>query len=386
MTLGAADVVFWVLVLWIAYVYAGYPALVHVIGRLRQRLVRKGPCAPAVTILIPAFNEEKGIRRTLENKLELEYPAERLEIIVISDGSTDATDRIVAEVASESEIPLTLLRQSPRQGKSAALNRGVATARGEILVFSDANSVYRPDALANLMRNFADPSVGYVTGKMIYANPDGSVTGDGCSTYMRYENRLRADETRAGSVVGVDGGIDAMRQSLYEPLAPDQLPDFVLPLGVVAKRYRVVYEPEAVLTEPALADAGSEYRMRVRVTLRALWAVWDMRRLLNPFVHGWYSWQLLSHKVLRYFAFVPLVGLIAVSAGLARHGLVYEAAFLTQIVFYAAALLALFWPNGAAGRLFALPCYFVIVNAAAAHAAVRFLQGDKVVVWQPRVG
>ena len=136
-----------------------------------------------------------------------------------------------------------LIRQEPRAGKTLALNLAVGRAKGEIIVFSDANSSYSPDALRCLVENFNDPEVGYVTGKMIYTNPDGSPVGDGCTAYMKYENFLRTLETRIGSMVGVDGGIDAVRKSLYRPMNPDQLPDFVLPLRVVEQGFRVVYEP-----------------------------------------------------------------------------------------------------------------------------------------------
>ena len=149
----------------------------------------------------------------------------------------------------------------------------VPLASGEIIVFSDANSLYAPDALRRLLANFADEEVGYVTGRMIYANPDGAPIGEGCSAYMKYENALRLIETRLGSIVGVDGGIDAVRKVLYRPMNAEQLPDFVLPLKVVEQGYRVVYEPEALLWESSLNEAADEYRMRVRVSLRAFWAL-----------------------------------------------------------------------------------------------------------------
>jgi len=237
-----------------------------------------------------------------------------------------------------------LIRQEPRAGKTSALNIAVPEARGEILIFSDANSIYEQNVLRELADNFNDPSVGYVTGKMIYTNADGTPSGDGCTAYMKYENRLRSWETSLGSIVGVDGGIDAVRKELYQPMNPDQLPDFVLPLKVVAQGYRVVYEPEAILKESSLATAKDEYKMRVRVALRALWGMWDMHHLLTlspsflpplsrsdareatpshlpPLSRSdapeatpshlptfppsiLYAWQLWSHKVLRYLCFI----------------------------------------------------------------------------------
>ena len=172
----------------IFYVYLGYPLLIGVIGKIRNRRINKLGIEPEVTILIAAYNEEENIGSTLKNKLELGYPKDKLEIIVISDGSTDNTDEIVKRYESEK---VRLIRQEPRAGKTSALNLAVPEAMGQIVLFSDANSLWDPHALRSLVANFADPEVGYVTGKMIYVNPDGNPTGDGCTAYMRYENFLR---------------------------------------------------------------------------------------------------------------------------------------------------------------------------------------------------
>jgi cellulose synthase/poly-beta-1,6-N-acetylglucosamine synthase-like glycosyltransferase len=266
------EFVFWLSLLLLVYIYGGYPALVALLAS-RPRMVRKDSGhLPAVSILIPAHNEAAHIEQTLRNKLELDYPADRLEIRVVSDASDDGTDEIVQRVAAGSSVPVLLYRQEPRRGKTAGINVLARQASGEILAFADANSIWAPDALRALVANFADEDVGYVTGKMVYTQADGSVVGDGCSRYMRFENWLRERETAIGSIVGVDGGIDAMRRSLYRPLRDDQLPDFVQPLLVVEQGRRVVYEPSAILKEPALDESSSEFAMRVRVALRALWA------------------------------------------------------------------------------------------------------------------
>lgn len=290
-----------------------------------------------MTILIAAYNEEKCIAATLNNKLSLVYPQNKLEIIVISDESDDKTDDIVMSFAHRG---VKLLRQSPRAGKSSALNLAVPHSNGEIIVFSDANSIYSHDALKKLVRNFADTEVGYLTGKMIYINPDGTTIGDGCSAYMKYENRLRAIETDLGSIVGVDGGIDAMPKKLYTPLRPDQLPDFVQPLMVVEQGYRVVYEPEAFLKEDSLKDSSDEYRMRVRVTLRALWALKDMRQLLFGAGGVLFAWQLWSHKALRYSCFVFLIAALAANVLLARDVVFYRLLLFLQLACYFGAVLS----------------------------------------------
>ena len=378
---------FWVCLGLVFYIYAGYPVAVLLMARLIGRDARKADIEPKVVVLIAAFDEEREIERTVLNKLSQDYPTDRLEVLVISDGSTDRTDEIVGNLAGRSEGRVRLLRQEPRQGKTQALNRAVPHASGDILVFADANSIYAPDAIRRLVRGFADPTVGYVTGQMIYTNPDGSGIGEGSGAYMRYENLLRVFETRLDSVVGVDGGIDAVRRELYVPMNPDQLPDFVLPLNVVEQGKRVIYEPDARLYEPALAVAADEFRMRVRVTLRALWALSDKKNLLNPFRYPLVAWQLISHKVLRYGAFVPLAGLLICNALIAGEHPFYLGFLALQVSAYGLAALGSALVRFAAtpSKLLS-PYYFVILNTACAVALWKFLNRQKMVVWKPRGG
>ncbi len=366
------------------YIYVGYPLLALIVAGISREKVKKSPCSPDISILIAAYNEEKHIGATIENKLQLDYPGDKVEIIVISDASEDATDDIIRSYADRG---VRYIRQEPRKGKTAALNLAVTKASGEILVFSDANSMYDRDCLRYLMENFADPSVGYVTGKMVYVNPDGSTIGSGCSAYMRYENLLRGIETLIGSIVGVDGGVDAVRKSLYCEMSPDQLPDFVLPLKVVEQGYRVVYEPRALLKEDALKSPEDENRMRVRVSLRALWALFEMRGLLNPLKHGVFSFQLFSHKVLRYLGIVFVVLLYASNLFLLKKALIYKIFFMLQSVVMVSAM-AGHWmeKNGRPSGILFVPYYFFLINIAAGQALMRFLKGEKQVTWTPRKG
>jgi len=376
--------VFFLSIALVLYVYLGYPLAALVLSRLRPRPVRKQEIEPSVSILIAAYNEESSIGATIENKLNLDYPEDKLEIIVISDGSTDNTDEIVRQYADQN---VRLLRQEPRAGKTSALNLAINEVRGDIVVFSDANSLYAPQALRRLLSNFADPQVGYVTGKMVYANPDGSLVGDGCSSYMKYENALRAIETQLCSVVGVDGGIDAVRRELYRPMRADQLPDFVLPLSVVEQGYRVVYEPEALLWESVLKEPADEYRMRVRVSLRAFWALWDMRKLLGLQGNPLFAWQLWSHKVLRYLCFVFLTTMLISNTLLLQQGGFYSLLFLVQLLGYAGALaMPLLEARGYQFSLLNFARYFLLLNLAAAHAFGKFALGKKQVLWTPRKG
>ena len=374
----------------LVYVYAGYPVLARLLGSLVRRRVwsaEPGEYLPTVTILIAAYNEAAHIETTVRNKLDQDYPVEKLDIIVISDESDDGTDGIVTGIA---DPRVRLIRQIPRAGKTSALNLAMPSATGEIIVFSDANSLYATDTLKNLVAPLADAKVGYVTGRMVYKAPDGSLTGEGCSTYMRYENNLRAWETDLGSIVGVDGGVDAMRREIYRPMNPDQLPDFVQPLTVREQGYRVIYEPRALLYEDALANADDEFRMRVRVGLRAFHALKDKGTLLNPFKYGLFAWQLWSHKVLRYLAFLFMAGALVSNLVLLfrpSFSLPWSMLMAGQIIFYGMARYGhtLNRDGLQPPRLIGLVYYLCVLNLASARAFWQFLRGRKQVTWKPRV-
>jgi cellulose synthase/poly-beta-1,6-N-acetylglucosamine synthase-like glycosyltransferase len=379
---GALGIGFWVCLAAGIYPYAIYPCLAAALSTIRSRSVRRAPITPKVTVVISAYNEVRYIEATVCNKLAQDYPADLLDVMVASDGSTDGTDDVLRRLAGRSSR-VAYFRQEPRRGKTVALNSLVERAGGEIIVFSDANSMYRPDTVRRLVENFADPSVGYVSGKMIYVNPDGSTVGDGCSAYMRYENWLRGRETLFGSVVGVDGGVDAVRRLLYRPMEADQLPDFVLPLQVVDQDYRVVFEPRAQLCEDTLTDSSAEFRMRVRVSLRSWWALRSEASLLNPLRRPLFAWQLWSHKALRYLSFLPLAAACVLNVILATVSNFYLALLGVQLLIWLAV-----WAGARGSRLSVarFAYYFALLNAASAVAFVRFVGGHKQVLWQPRTG
>lgn len=382
-----AAIMFWLSALVVVYVYAGYPVLVFLLARFGGKPVARAPVEPPVLVVIAAYNEADCIEDTVVNKLEQDYPADKLGVIVVSDESTDGTDEIVRGLCSRFPDRVQLVRQQPRAGKTSAINSVMDRLECDIVIFSDANSIYRQDAVRMLVRNFADPAVGYVTGRMVYTSTDGDATSEGCSSYMRYENFIRAQEAAVGSVVGVDGGIDAVRRELYVKMRADQLPDFVLPLNVVTQGARVVYEADAVLREAALSSGSDEYRMRVRVSLRALWALWDMRHLLNVLRYGLFSLQLASHKLLRYLVFVFLMAIAASNLALAGDHGFYRLTLALQAGFYLLAVWGYVMNRaGYRSRAGFLPYYFMLLNVAAGHAFLKFLMRRKQVVWQPRTG
>lgn len=379
------EFIFWLASLLIIYIYIGYPILLRFLPKLpRYTSDTTADFQPPVTILIPAFNEASVIESTIQNKLAQHYSADALQIIVISDESEDGTDDIVQRMAS-TDRRISLIRQTPRQGKTAGLNLAIPNASGEIIIFSDANSHYHPNAIQELVNCFDNPDVGYVTGKMVYTNSDGSLVGDGCSAYMKYENAMRHLETQMGSVVGVDGGIDAIRKELYQAMKPDQLPDFVLPLKVVTQGKRVIFCEKALLNEESLSNSQSEFRMRIRVSLRAYWAMWDMKHLFNPFTYKIFALQILSHKLLRYLAFIPLILAFVSNGFITGHSDLYQLTFLLQVFFYGAASFVVL-NDGTHNRWLGLIHYFCLINVASAMAFIKFVKGEKIVVWKPRVG
>lgn len=375
------ELVFWFLVFLIVYPYAIYPAIVHAFGWIRPKSIHRLSIYPMVTVLIPAYNEADCIAKTIQNKLDQDYPRDKLEIIVVSDGSTDGTDDIVRGFA---RLGVVLLRREGREGKAAALNEAVQHANGEILVFSDANSLFDKCAIRFMVENFADPEVGYVTGTLRYSG-DGASLGGGA--YMRYENRLRSAETRIGSIIGVNGGVDAIRRDLYTDIPRELITDFVLPLHVIASGLRVIYDPLVISQETANSEITSEFRMRVRVALRALQGLVYMRHLLDPRRYPLASFCVISHKVLRYLTFMFLPIALLANIRLAYVESTYQILLIAHISIYALALLGLRanlpqWMH----RLTVIPSYFLLSNTAFMVAAIKFMRRETMATWRPRAG
>jgi cellulose synthase/poly-beta-1,6-N-acetylglucosamine synthase-like glycosyltransferase len=373
-------VVFWICMAAVAYVYAGYP-LTLALRRTRACRTVQHTHLPSITVVIAAFNEAKHIEATVRNKLLQDYPAHLLDVIVVSDGSTDGTDDIVSAIG---DPRVTLLRQEPRQGKTLALNRAIASTNRDIIVFSDANSRYEPSAVRSLASAFDDPEVGYVTGKLIYEDPGETAVGGGSGMYIAYENWLRRAESRVGSVVGVNGGIDAVRRGLYQPMRADHLPDLILPLRIVQAGYRVLYIDGAVAHESALGRDADEFKMRVRVILRALHALAETKALLLP-RHGFFAFQLFAHKVLRYLVVIPLGVALLCSALLVNHAM-FMALTAVQVACYGLAAIGWASRGRIRVRLVFVPFYFCLINVAAGAAIVGFLRGQRQVMWTPRKG
>jgi cellulose synthase/poly-beta-1,6-N-acetylglucosamine synthase-like glycosyltransferase len=377
----AAKILFWSCAAALAYAYAGYPVLVWLVSSLRPRVVRRGAIEPTVSVIITAYNEERDLAAKLENTLALDYPAEKLEVIVASDCSSDRTDEIARRFAPRG---VRLHRQVERLGKTAAQNAAVELARGEVILFSDATTLYRPDVLRAIVPNFADASVGCVAGKLIYVDPASTSVGSGAKSYWGYETFLKTHESRACSLIGASGCLYAVRRSAYVPLYNEACSDFIIATKMVEQGLRAVYEPGAVCTEETNRRADKELSMRVRVITQTYTDLWRHRRLMNPLRGGFYAVELLSHKVMRYLVPLFLVAVFVSTAVLAPRSLFFAALVAGQALFYAAAFAG--WLLERAGvrvRLLALPHYFVLANLAAVLALFKFLRGERYARWEP---
>jgi cellulose synthase/poly-beta-1,6-N-acetylglucosamine synthase-like glycosyltransferase len=366
----------------VAYVYFGYPLLLKLVVATRgRRVVRQRPIEPSVSLLISAYNEAAVIGRKLENALRLDYPPDRLEIIVVSDGSTDGTDDIVRSFAARG---VRLFRQEPRQGKTAGLNRAVPAATGEIIVFSDANAIYDAAAIRMLVRNFADPGVGCVTGEARYLASGRAASDLGERVYWDYEMQIKRLETALGSMVGGDGAIYAIRRELWTPLPANAINDFLNPLQIVARGWRTVYEPDAFCWEETAGRMRAEYRRRIRIVSRSWRAVFQAGDVLNPFKVGIFAWSVVSHKVLRWFTGVFLMTGSAAGAALvigAREHIPVPLILSLGVV--VGGLLLLRAPRRAASML----TYFALINAASTIGLIKGTFGDVSGIWStPRQG
>lgn len=375
----AAAVVFWLAVGLIAYVYVGYPAFIAFLNLFRRPQRAEPDNYPSISVLIAAYNEEAGIGEKLEKTLALDYPKDKLEVIVLSDCSSDRTDEIVQ---SFTDPRIRLLRMKERKGKTHAQNEGVKACTGEVLVFSDATTNYHPMSLRYLASNYRDSSVGAVSGRYEYFDPDGtSPTGMGSRLFWNYENLIKLWQSRLRTISGCCGCIYSVRREAYTDLPADVISDLVQPLWVISKGYRVVFEDRALAYEHTTRSSEEEFSMRVRVVTRGIRGILSVSQLLNPFRWGWVSFQLLSHKVLRWL--IPVFMLLAlVSSGLLVSYPLYRYLFIAQAAFYLVALLSIFVPMHKNVKVLGIPLYFCTLNAAAFLSLIEVARGRKYVVWQ----
>lgn len=374
-----AEIVFWTSIFLIFYTYAGYSLLVVALSRFFNNTVGKKNITPKVTFLITAYNEEKNIAQKLENTLSLDYPKGKLEILVASDGSTDRTEEIVKGFADRG---VRLLRVEGRVGKTATQNAAVKAATGEIVIFSDATTTYEKNNIRNIVRNYADPAVGAVSGRYEYFNPTGAAIGTGNILFWKYENLIKNSQTRIKTISGCCGCIYSVRKKAYEPLPPDIISDLVEPLKILEKGYRIVFEPDAVAYEETTEKAGEEFKMRIRVISRGMRGLFYMKKLFNPFKFPFISFQLFSHKILRWLIPFFMIGILLSNLFLLDRTF-YKITMALQAAFYAMAVIA--WLGEKAHlklKIFSIPLYFFTVNIASLVSLYKTLKGFKAVTWE----
>ncbi|MBA2357292.1 MAG: glycosyltransferase family 2 protein [Actinobacteria bacterium] len=364
------EVLFWLCLGLLVWAHGLYPLFAALLARLRPRLVRKSDLTPTVTVIVAAHDEEDVIERRLENLLALDYPAERLEILIASDASTDGTDALVEAFAARD--PRIRLLRYERGGKLAAQNRAYREAGGEILAFSDANATWATDALRKLVQNFADPDVAYVCGRLRLQRADGS-NREGA--YWRYELWVRERESLLGSVTGGNGSICAVRAADYIEHRFGH--DLGFPYKMVQRGKRAVYEPEALAFEKPSAEQEDEYRRKVRMFEWCWLTVFQggMFRQLTPV----YWVELVSHRLLRYASGILHLVLLATNVALVREGIVYDLILIAQGLFLALAALGrrrLRIPGAS------LAYYYTLVTWATVASLVRYARFGVPGVWQ----
>ena len=366
------------------YTYFGYPGVLRLLARLRGRaLEERGDVHwPTLSISVPAYNEESQIEELIRSLLALDYPKDRVQILIISDASSDRTDEIVRSYASQG---VQLLRLEGRGGKNRAENAAAEHLTGEIVINTDASIRIRPDAIKPLVAVFADPQIGCASGRDVSVGADENAANVGESGYVGYEMAIRELETRVSGIVGASGCFYAIRSHLHRLPLPESLSrDFAAALHTREHGYRPVSVSEAVCYVPRTTSLKKEYRRKVRTITRGMQTLWYKRALLNPLKHGLFSWMLFSHKVCRWMLPWALAASGLALLALSGTYLVARAAVVAGLV-----VLGLAWigwrrsDEDAVPKIFSVPAYLVAGNVAAMHAFVRAVSGARDALWEP---
>jgi cellulose synthase/poly-beta-1,6-N-acetylglucosamine synthase-like glycosyltransferase len=373
----------WQLLLWgsvfvILYSYVGYPLLLYLAGKIgirRSRRETEAADLPSVCLIISAFNEEQVIRDKIQNSLSQQYPADKLTILVASDGSTDRTCDIVGEFF---DYGVELHHRDGRRGKSAVLNDVIRSRGEDVVVFTDANSLFCRDAVSKLARRFNDPSIGCVVGRLRYVDREWSSVGKGEGAYWRYEGMVSRLESALSSVLVANGSIFAIGRELFQELYPEVANDFQIPIDIASRGRGIVYEPQAEAIEHTAEYWREEFKRKVRIILRGLTGFSVLRKR----IHGFRLWQFVSHKLIRWMVGLFLFIAFAANAALASSSTFYAVLFGLQVLFYLAAIVGSRLRHAEKPRkIFYVPFYFAMVNAAALVGIIKFFGGHRQRVW-----
>lgn len=378
---------FWIFLIFCIYAYLGYPLLVILFSIVRYRPVKKDlNFTPTLSVIVPAYNEESVIVTKLENILDQDYPSQKVEVIVASDGSDDSTHHLVEEFSHKH--PQVKLLPLPRQGKAFALNAAAEAAGNDVLVFTDANAILEKQALRHLVAPFVDHAVGGVAGNQAY-NQDHAAGGAGRGEilYWRYDTWLKQKETEIGNAISADGSLYALRRHLYVPIKdPAGTDDFQVSTRVVVQGYRLVFEPQALVYEDTTGSDQREFRRKARIVNRGLRSLFGLGSFLWPWNGGLYAFQLISHKLLRRLVPLVLPFLLLVNTLIIDRGWFYLLAFLGQIFLYLFGTLGFLLRSTRLAKFPAVyvPYYFLQINAASLLGILWLLRGESISIWQPQ--
>ena len=387
-------ILFWLSLFGVFYCYFGYGILLFLILKIKKRfsLNAEKPsfafannALPEVTFIVAAYNEEQWIMDKIHNSLALDYPKDKICFLFVTDGSTDSTPDLVKNAANtEGGVTIQLFHKRERRGKIAAVERVMPFVKTPIVVFTDANTDINPAAIRNIVRHYADPSVGAVAGEK-QVRMSGEASGAGEGFYWKYESLLKKWDSELYSVVGAAGELFSIRTALFQPVENDTLiEDFVMTLRIAQKGYRVIYEPQAYAVENHSADVKEELKRKVRISAGGLQAVWRLRALLNPFKYGVLSFQYISHRVLRWtLAPIALPFILFFNILLKnREGGIYTPILWCQMAFYALSSMGwLFDHFKMKVKLFFIPYYFCMMNYSVYRGFFKLTRGTQSVVW-----
>ena len=381
-------ILFWLSIFLVFYTFFGYGILLYVLVKIRIKTKGKRPIPdnrgdyPTLTLIVAAYNEAAWIEEKINNTLGLEYPADKIHYLFVTDGSTDATPEIVARYPS-----IKLMHEAARNGKIAAMDRAMKCVNTEIVVFTDANTALNKKALLHIARHYADPSVGAVSGEKRVTIEEVSDATAGEGFYWKYESKLKTWDSELYSVVGAAGELFSVRTSLYEPIEPDTiLDDFMISMRVAEKGFRIIYEPEAYAVESGSENVSEELKRKVRIAAGGIQSIVRLRALLLPFGHFTLSFQYVSHRVLRW-TITPFLMILAFVLNWMILGNNQSAVYLTmfslQLLFYCSA--ALGWmleKNKVRVKLLFVPYYFCMMNYAVIAGIKRYLTKQQSVTWE----
>jgi cellulose synthase/poly-beta-1,6-N-acetylglucosamine synthase-like glycosyltransferase len=376
---------FWVFFLLLFYTYIGYGILLFFIVKIKLFFAKKQSLSinslPGVTLLVSACNEENHISEKIKNALDLDYPPDKIQFLFITDGSDDKTPEIVGQYKQ-----IKLMHQPERQGKIMAVERAMPEVTGEVVVFTDANTLLNKEALKNIVRHFANEKVGVVSGeKRILHRDVDEAAGAGEGFYWKYESKLKQWDDELYSVMGAAGELFAIRTKLYEPIPKDSLiEDFYMSFKIVEKGYKIAYEPDAYAMEEPSASVKEELKRKIRIAAGGIQSIVRLSELLNPFKYGVITFQYVSHRVLRWtLAPLALPVIFILNLLFWKQGAFYQGIMVAQILFYASALLGyLLEKRKIRLKLLFIPYYFCMMNYAVYAGFRRYLKGSQSVLWE----